>query len=52
MEADERFASAEESYYPAVGTMDAAPSVSIVGEPIELALQPDLKVFAKAKRSR
>jgi hypothetical protein len=45
MEADERFVTTDESYYPAVGTMDPAPSVFIVGEPIELALQPDLSIL-------
>jgi hypothetical protein len=45
MEADERFVTTDERYYPAVGTMDPAPSVFIVGEPIELALQPDLSVL-------
>jgi 4-amino-4-deoxy-L-arabinose transferase-like glycosyltransferase len=45
MEADERFVTTDERYYPAVGTMRPRPSVFIVGEPIELALQPDLSVL-------
>jgi hypothetical protein len=45
MQADERFVTTDERYYPAVGTMDPAPSVFIVAEPIELALQPDLSVL-------
>lgn len=45
MEADERFFTTDERYYPAVGTMRPRPTVFIVAEPIELALQPDLSVL-------
>jgi 4-amino-4-deoxy-L-arabinose transferase-like glycosyltransferase len=45
MGADERFRTTDDSYYPAVGTMRPPPSVFIVAEPFELALQPDLAVL-------
>src|SRR5207248_11113778 len=35
----------DERYWPAVGTMRPRPSVFIVDDPIELALQPDLCVL-------
>jgi Dolichyl-phosphate-mannose-protein mannosyltransferase len=43
--ADERFVTTDERYYPAVGTMRPRPTVFIVAEPIELAFQPDLAVL-------
>ena len=45
MSAEERFVTTDTRYYPAVGTMQPPPSVFVVAEPIELALQPDLSVF-------
>jgi hypothetical protein len=45
MSASERFATTDTRYWPAVGAIKPTPSVFIVLEPIELALEPDLSVY-------
>jgi hypothetical protein len=50
MKAEERFATTDKRYWPAVATLRPAPSVFIVLEPIELALEPDLSVFLSGFR--
>jgi hypothetical protein len=45
MNADERFRTTDERYWPAVGTMRPRPTVFVVTEPMELALQLDLSVL-------
>jgi hypothetical protein len=45
MSASERFVTTDKRYWPAVGAIRPPPTVFIVLEPIELALEPDLSVF-------
>jgi 4-amino-4-deoxy-L-arabinose transferase-like glycosyltransferase len=45
MNADERFRTTDERYWPAVGTMHPRPSFFVVTEPMELVQQPDLCVL-------
>jgi hypothetical protein len=45
MSADARFATTDRRYWPAVGAIRPPPTVFIVLEPIELALEPDLTVY-------
>jgi Dolichyl-phosphate-mannose-protein mannosyltransferase len=45
MNADDRFRTTDEHYWPAVGTMHPQPTAFVVTEPMELALQPDLDVL-------
>jgi 4-amino-4-deoxy-L-arabinose transferase-like glycosyltransferase len=45
MNADERFRTTDERYWPAVGAMHPRPTAFVVTEPMELALQPDLDVL-------
>jgi hypothetical protein len=45
IDADERFRTTDERFYPAVGTMRPPPAFFIVADPIELARQLDLTVL-------
>jgi hypothetical protein len=45
MNADERFRTTDERYWPAVGTMHPRPRFFVATEPMELVLQPDLCVL-------
>ena len=50
MSAYERFVTTNKRYLPAVGTIQPPPSVFIVLEPIELALEPDLSALLSGFR--
>jgi hypothetical protein len=45
MNADERFRTTDERYWPAVAAMHPSPRLFVVTEPMELVLQPDLCVL-------